>query len=165
MAQLSLSARLARKIPWSQERSAPSRRCCCTERAFLRENCHDQDSRQCPGKDALTPDRVGSRRACDTLFSGVIARARYARFKSSPVGVSKRNSPGQCELVGRLRRAPCSVLPARPPRRIRPCASKGPSASLLTPRLMTTWSGKGHKLTSLRCLFPPRTDHRLGRCF
>lgn len=89
---------------WSQERSAPSRRCCCTERAFLREHCHDQDSRQCPGKDALTPDSLGSRRACDTLFSGVVARARYARFKSSPVGlgagngVSKRGSPGQREL-------------------------------------------------------------------
>jgi hypothetical protein len=46
------------------------------------------------------------RRARDTLFNGVVARARYARFKSSPVGVGagndagKRGSPSsQCELV------------------------------------------------------------------
>lgn len=76
---------------------------------ILRENCQDQDNRQCPGKDALTPDRVGSRRARDALFNGIVARARCARFKSSPVvvgagnGASKRGSPGQCELVGPLR--------------------------------------------------------------
>ena len=74
---------------------------------ILRENCHDQDNRQCPGKDTLTPDGVGPRRTRDTLFNGVVARAHCARFKSNSVvieagnGASKRGSPGQCELVGR----------------------------------------------------------------
>ena len=74
---------------------------------MLRENCHDQDNRQCPSKDTLTPDGVGPRRTRDTLFNGVVAHTHCARFKSNSVVVgagshaSKRGSPGQCELVGR----------------------------------------------------------------
>jgi quercetin dioxygenase-like cupin family protein len=76
---------------------------------ILRENCHDQDNRQCPSKDTLTPDGVGPRRTRDTLFNGVVAHAHCARFKSNSVvvgagnGASKRGSPGQCELVAALK--------------------------------------------------------------
>ena len=74
---------------------------------ILRENCHDQDNRQRPGKNTLTPDGVGLRWPRDTLFDGVVARAHFTRFKSNSVvvgagsGGSKRGSPGQCELVSR----------------------------------------------------------------
>jgi len=53
----------------------------------LRENGHDQDNGQCPIQDALTRGSVGYRRTRDSLFNGVIGRARWARFESNALAI------------------------------------------------------------------------------
>ena len=79
---LAISGSRSRRIPLLQERSAQPG-VDSVRAGILRENCHDQDNRQCPSKDTLTPDGVGPRRTRDTLFNGVVAHTHCARFKSN----------------------------------------------------------------------------------
>jgi hypothetical protein len=71
--------------------------------APLRENCHEENSRQSSGKDTCAISGLGSRGARHTILDGVLAAVCLR-----PVGRaadSERVPPSQRELVTRIRKS------------------------------------------------------------
>jgi hypothetical protein len=69
-------------------------------RTPLRENCHEENSRQSSSKDACTTSGLGSRGARRTILDGVLAAFR-ARTNGRTAD-SKRVPPSQRELVTQI---------------------------------------------------------------
>jgi hypothetical protein len=75
-------------------------------RAPLRENCHEENSRQSSSKDACTTSGLGSRGARHTFLDGVLAAVCFRTIGRA--ADSKRVSPSQRELVTRIiKQRPC----------------------------------------------------------
>lgn len=69
-------------------------------RAPLRENCHEENSRQSSSKDACTTSGLGSRGARHTFLDGVLAAVCFRTIGRA--ADSKRVPPSQRELVTRI---------------------------------------------------------------
>jgi len=96
-------------------------------RAPLRENCHEENSRQSSSKDACTTSGLGSRGARHTFLDGVLAAVCFRTIGRA--ADSKRVPPSQRELVTRIiKQRPVRLGFAGSSRALQPCrlrASKG----------------------------------------